>query len=101
MGSRFDVSDDLHGPKCTDCHQDAELQFTVVEDGHQAFEIRFFLTPLYFANAMTHFEIEISFPDTTPLAAGRRLLNQGNSDVGTELEPHIQPNRGTRGTSVR
>jgi len=76
--SRFDVSDDLHGPRCTDCHQDAELQFTVVEDGHQAFEIRFFLTPLYFANAMTHFEIEISFPDTTPLAAGRRLLNQEN-----------------------
>eukprot|EP00492_Amphilonche_elongata_P001749 TRINITY_DN211_c0_g1_i2.p1 TRINITY_DN211_c0_g1~~TRINITY_DN211_c0_g1_i2.p1 ORF type:complete len:209 (+),score=28.57 TRINITY_DN211_c0_g1_i2:367-993(+) len=43
-----------------------------------AFEIRFFLTPLYFGNAMTHFEIEVTFPDTTPLAVRRRLLSQEN-----------------------
>jgi len=76
--SRFDVSDDLYGPKCTDCHLVPELQFTIVEDGHHAFEVRFFLTPLYFGNAMTHFEIEVSFPDTTPIGVRRRLLSQEN-----------------------
>merc|ERR550534_3075427 len=85
--SRFDVSDDIHGHRCTNCHQDPALQFTVVDDSHDAFEIRFFLTPLYFTTSMTHFDIEVTFPNTTLLGVGRRLLENeyGNEVVGMKI----------------